>query len=491
MSVVDTKEQDRRRSLQDLARKSDNVVWEGDGFRADCPMHPGPDNGSLTIQPDGKGDVLFHCSRGCAPNALREFIQRCQVLGGDEVPFQEQLGDESSLLNQHSPSGAFHASGVEAQARGAAQQLVLDAPEASDHDTELPEPHQHGVEHSSTQDIDRQSPAPASDSLLVESGRQPPLQPRLLPVGQIRRSSDLEPRASTCSETIEAYAQAYRDRAPIPPIVVFCEPDTDEYRLADGGHRLQAQFALGRIEIEAIVHPGDKVDAMLYAARSNTAHGLRRTPGDARKAAMIAILALLERNPDKRPTYEVVQAAAHVSRETVQAAYATLKERGVDVGAKDARGGSRKGFGSEPTKTLHEQAVAIVETASAVEDSSKQLVNANPANSEAGTQTNTDGDQLTINPREADAGHLSGDAIPGSDRDEVELKLPFDRAQLQAALDRAARLAKMDPVDVAAAIDVEFKTARIDPVITDLGVWAFDISVAIEHHARAQEVSRP
>ncbi len=170
-----------------------------------------------------------------------------------------------------------------------------------------------------------------------------------LTVDRIEVCDDIKPRDAISDDLTEEYAQAYRERAPMPPIEVF-EDDHGTVQLADGWHRLAAQRRLGVGEVDAIVHPGDRADAMLYAAQSNVTHGRRRGPGDAVAAACVAIRGLSLKHPEKRPTHREVMGAARVGKKTVTEAFAALDEANVAVGAKDHRGGDRRRFGTDGTK---------------------------------------------------------------------------------------------------------------------------------------------
>jgi hypothetical protein len=188
-------------------------------------------------------------------------------------------------------------------------------------------------------------------------------------------SDELMPRDSTDWDTSVAYRDAYDAGVSLPPITVFADDERPgRYWLADGWHRLDAQrtfraegeawdpgddgdliaYAKDAAEVDAEVHPGGKVAAMLYAAGANITHGRRRTREDAIAAAKVAIRALSLQNPDQRPTWEAVKATAHVGTETVQRAFRALEEdqereqaraqRTDWLAAKDPRGGARDHF---------------------------------------------------------------------------------------------------------------------------------------------------
>ena len=80
-------------------------------------------------------------------------------------------------------------------------------------------------------------------------------------------------------------------------------------------------------EVEAEIHPGGKLAAMLYAATANTTHGRRRDREDAIAAATVAIRALWVQDPERRPTVDAVKTTARVGTETAQLAFRELEEQ--------------------------------------------------------------------------------------------------------------------------------------------------------------------
>ena len=68
----------------------------------------------------------------------------------------------------------------------------------------------------------------------------------------------------------------------LAPPTVF--GSSGQYWLADGFHRLAAAKLTGLEVIPAIVKPGTRRDALLFATAANATHGLRRTNSDKRRA---------------------------------------------------------------------------------------------------------------------------------------------------------------------------------------------------------------
>ena len=95
------------------------------------------------------------------------------------------------------------------------------------------------------------------------------------------------PRAEIYELTIYEYAEALEKGTTLPPIDIYS--DGKVYLLADGYYRLAA-YKLAEFDlIPAIVHQGDRREALIHALGSNTMHGRRRTNADKEKAVTIAL----------------------------------------------------------------------------------------------------------------------------------------------------------------------------------------------------------
>lgn len=103
----------------------------------------------------------------------------------------------------------------------------------------------------------------------------------------IRIDGGTQPRASINEDVVADYAIKMEDGAIFPPVVVFF--DGVDTWLADGFHRFHAANKAHRKHIEAEMKRGTKRDAILYSVGANTAHGLRRTNEDKRRAVMTLI----------------------------------------------------------------------------------------------------------------------------------------------------------------------------------------------------------
>jgi hypothetical protein len=103
-----------------------------------------------------------------------------------------------------------------------------------------------------------------------------------LALSQINRDGGTQSRAELSEETIVEYQEALDCGAKFPPPIVFF--DGKEYLLADGFHRVRAYERAGRKRIACDVRKGNKRDAILFSVGANTAHGLRRSNADKRRA---------------------------------------------------------------------------------------------------------------------------------------------------------------------------------------------------------------
>lgn len=103
-----------------------------------------------------------------------------------------------------------------------------------------------------------------------------------LKLEMIRLDGGTQSRAMVSDETVNDYADAMREGAQFPPIVVF--HDGANYWLADGFHRVAAAKKAELTEIPADVRQGDQRVAVLTSVSVNANHGLRRTQADKRRA---------------------------------------------------------------------------------------------------------------------------------------------------------------------------------------------------------------
>lgn len=110
-----------------------------------------------------------------------------------------------------------------------------------------------------------------------------------LELKQIVIDDDIQPRTKIDQATAEEYAQEMREgrwewkRHPLP--VVFVD-EHGVHRLAAGFHRMEGCKLAFKRTMPVEIRPGGKRDAILYAAGTNSDHGLRRSNTDKRRAIL-------------------------------------------------------------------------------------------------------------------------------------------------------------------------------------------------------------
>ena len=128
----------------------------------------------------------------------------------------------------------------------------------------------------------------------------------------------LQIRCAIDKEVVADYAEAMKDGAKFPPIIVFKEnrkpkktKKVPDLYLADGFHRVGAVQKLGLEEIEAEVREGGFNEALKFALHANAVHGLRRTNADKWHALEVTwknrktlFKSFLGQDKDKKPTGE-------------------------------------------------------------------------------------------------------------------------------------------------------------------------------------------
>ena len=97
----------------------------------------------------------------------------------------------------------------------------------------------------------------------------------------IRLDGDTQPREQIDMGTVADYAEAIREGASFPAVVVF--NDGAARWLADGFHRFHATRAADLPTILVDEHAGTRRDARLFGFSANATHGLRETRADKRR----------------------------------------------------------------------------------------------------------------------------------------------------------------------------------------------------------------
>ncbi|MGH7967292.1 MAG: ParB/RepB/Spo0J family partition protein, partial [Limisphaerales bacterium] len=108
-----------------------------------------------------------------------------------------------------------------------------------------------------------------------------------LKLDQIIMNAGTQTRASIHEETVVDYAEAMRNGAKFPPVIVF--NDSGKFLLADGYHRVAAVKLNKGTEIAAEIREGSRIDAIKFALSANATNGLRRTSADKRNCVIIAL----------------------------------------------------------------------------------------------------------------------------------------------------------------------------------------------------------
>jgi hypothetical protein len=105
----------------------------------------------------------------------------------------------------------------------------------------------------------------------------------------IERDPAINCRAGGVKEAVaEDYAEAIRNGAILPPVVVFRDSE-GKHLLADGFHRVRAHEIAEKTEIAVDVREGDRRAALLFAAGANASHGARRTNKDKRRSVAVLL----------------------------------------------------------------------------------------------------------------------------------------------------------------------------------------------------------
>lgn len=110
-----------------------------------------------------------------------------------------------------------------------------------------------------------------------------------LDIDNIEATAATQVRVRLDRHTIDEYQEALENGAEMPALIVYHEPNSQRYILADGFHRLYAMVNLGWDRVDCEVREGRLVDALIEALSANQSHGLRRTNADKRNAVQMAL----------------------------------------------------------------------------------------------------------------------------------------------------------------------------------------------------------
>jgi uncharacterized ParB-like nuclease family protein len=107
---------------------------------------------------------------------------------------------------------------------------------------------------------------------------------KVMNIGALVMDERLQSRTEINEGTVSEYAEAILEGADFPPVLVCF--DGINYYLTDGYHRLLAHKRAEKVSILCNVVQGTLRDAVFHSTGVNTAHGMRRTYADKRKAVM-------------------------------------------------------------------------------------------------------------------------------------------------------------------------------------------------------------
>ena len=169
---------------------------------------------------------------------------------------------------------------------------------------------------------------------------------RWLPPAKIV-TEGLQCRAEIDRDAVAEYADAMQAGAKFPPLIVFNADD--QYFLADGFHRLEAQKHIRQAKVACDVRPGGFVDALKFALGANTTHGLRRTRDDVQKAVRMAYVHRKELKLPDVPAANLIAGLIGCNHETVKvqlAKFASWK----DATARTGKAADRRADGLEAAR---------------------------------------------------------------------------------------------------------------------------------------------
>ena len=220
--------------------------------------------------------------------------------------------------------------------------------------------------------------APQSSKAADESGFR-----KYLELAQIRLDGQTQSRAQMYEATVAEYAEAMREGAVFPPVVVFS--DGAALWLADGFHRYSATLQAGFPTVLAEVRSGARRDAVLYGLGANTNHGLRETRADRRRKIEI----MLQDEEWVQWSDREIGRQCGVDHKTVAAARADLVERG-EIPHVDVRTDSTGR--QQPVVRVPAPATSEPETPSPIaEELQRQAEASGPLGDEARSEPSGDG----------------------------------------------------------------------------------------------------
>ena len=126
------------------------------------------------------------------------------------------------------------------------------------------------------------SAAPAAEACLEQEEVE-------ISVDAIITDDSLQTREKTRPQIVDEYMDLMLEGYRFPAVDVF--PESDKFFLADGSHRIAAARKAGFVTFSARAHAGGRSAALLWALKSNTAHGLKLTNADKQRKVRLALAA--------------------------------------------------------------------------------------------------------------------------------------------------------------------------------------------------------
>lgn len=155
-------------------------------------------------------------------------------------------------------------------------------------------------------------------------------------IDNIEATAATQVRVRLDRSTIEEYQEAIEAGAELPALLVFHEPNSERYILADGFHRLYAMVNLGWDKVVCEVREGRMVDALIEALGANDTHGLRRTNADKRHAVEMAL-------KDPELSTRTAQEIADICRVTDRTVRRIIADHAADDGENDSQDRTKSG----------------------------------------------------------------------------------------------------------------------------------------------------
>ena len=106
-------------------------------------------------------------------------------------------------------------------------------------------------------------------------------------IAAIELDSSIQCRAQIDTALVSEYAERMTDGDKFPPVDLF--GTKEKCWIGDGWHRVMAARQIDAKDIPAIVHPGERADALKHALHANAVHGMRRSNADKRRCVEIAL----------------------------------------------------------------------------------------------------------------------------------------------------------------------------------------------------------